>query len=217
MSAEPDQAGHAPHERTLAWKLLQIIARIVASWLFDLKAYGVRNVPPTGGVLLVSNHQSFLDPVLLGVHLRRPLCYMARSSLFRGGFFEWLIRSLNAFPVQQGKGDLGAIRQTIQRLEQGYLLNVYPEGSRTEDGNIGPIQPGIALILKRVDVPIVPVVIDGAFAAWPRGRRFFRPHPIRVMYGPPMDVKGLSSEQIVARVDQTLRTMLRELRQRETA
>lgn len=215
MSGDAEAAGRAvPHERTLVWKFLQAGCRIGTTLLFDLKVYGVRHVPPTGGALLISNHQSFLDPILLGVRLLRPMSYMARSGLFKGRFFGWLIRSLNAFPVRQGEGDVGAIRQTIRRLHEGHLLNIYPEGSRTEDGEIAPIQPGIALILKRAHVPIVPVVIDGSFAAWPRGKRLFRAHPIRVMYGPPMDLTGRAPKDIIALVDETLRKMLQELRKR---
>src|SRR4051812_40898438 len=179
-------------QRSWLWKLLQIISRIGTTLLFDLKVWGARNVPQRGGVLLLSNHQSYLDPVLLGVRLERPIAYMAKSELFEGSrFFTWLIRSLHAFPIKQSSADVGAIKQAIAKLHEGNILNVYPEGSRTSDGEIGPILPGVALILKRAKVPIVPVVVDGSFKAWPRWRKIFRKHPVRIMYGRPMKIEGL--------------------------
>jgi 1-acyl-sn-glycerol-3-phosphate acyltransferase len=184
--------------------------------MFDLKVYGTRHVPKTGGVLLLANHQSYLDPVLLGVRLDRPISYMAKSDLFEGsGFFTWLIRSLHAFPVKLGRGDVGAIKESINRLHEGYVLNIYPEGSRTLDGEIGPIQSGVALVVRRAAVPIVPVVIDGSFQAWKKGSKLFRKHPIRVMYGPPLMIEGLKGPQLVALIDRTLRDMLAELRRKK--
>src|SRR5277367_4767043 len=105
-------------ERSLLWKSLQIIARIFTSLWFDLKVYGVENVPKTGPVLLIANHQSYLDPVLVAVRLDRPVSFFAKSELFENRFFGWLIRSLHAFPVKLGENDIGAVRMTLQRLEE---------------------------------------------------------------------------------------------------
>src|SRR6185312_9644763 len=104
------------------WKFLQAICRVATTLAFDLKVYGAHRVPQEGGVLLVSNHQSYLDPVLLGVRLKRPLSYMAKSELFKHRAFAWLIRSLGAFPVKQGAGDVGAMKETIARLQEGRAL-----------------------------------------------------------------------------------------------
>src|SRR5580658_503146 len=123
-------------ERSLVWKSLQIVARIGTTLLFDLKTFGTQNVPRQGGVILAANHQSYLDPVLVAVHLRRPVSYLAKSELFENRYLSWLIRALEAFPVRQGEGDISAVRETIRRLGEGYLLNLYPEGTRTLDGQI---------------------------------------------------------------------------------
>jgi 1-acyl-sn-glycerol-3-phosphate acyltransferase len=202
-------------KRSLLWRYLQIVARIGTTLMFDLKVWGEKNVPRTGGVLLLANHQSYLDPVLVGVRLYRPIAFMAKSELFEGSkFFKWLIESLHAFPVKQNSADVGAIKQAIAKLQEGNVLNIYPEGTRTETGEIGPIQAGVALVLKRANVPIVPVVIDGSFRAWPMGRKIFHKHPIRILYGPPLNVEGLRPNQIVMLIEQTLREMLVELRSR---
>jgi 1-acyl-sn-glycerol-3-phosphate acyltransferase len=199
-------------QRSFAWKSLQIIARIGTTLLFNLKTYDRQNIPRTGGVLLVANHQSYLDPVLVAVHLYRPVSFLAKSELFTNPYFGWLIRMLHAFPVRQGEGDVGAVKETIRRLQEGYALNIYPEGSRTETGEIGPMEKGVALVIRRAGVPVVPVAIDGSFAAWPKGKKLFRPHPIRVIYGKPMDMSAMKADQIIAELQQQLRTLQTRLR-----
>jgi 1-acyl-sn-glycerol-3-phosphate acyltransferase len=213
----PRAAEELPQDRTLMWRSLQVFARLLTTLVFDLRVYGREHVPTKGGVLLLANHQSYLDPVLLGVRLYRPISYMARADLFRNRFFRWLIRSLHAFPVKQGAGDVGAIKETIRRLQEGHILNIYPEGGRTFDGQIQPIQSGVALVLRRITVPIVPVVIDGSFEAWPRWKKFFRPHPIRLMYGPPIHCEGMKADQIVRLVENTLRRMFEDIKQHRPA
>ncbi|WP_428939100.1 lysophospholipid acyltransferase family protein [Fontivita pretiosa] len=216
MSASAVQMHHRVPRRSWLWQFLQMLVRILVRLIFDLKVYGRRNVPRRGGALLLANHQSFLDPLLFAVMLDRPVCYMAKSELFeKGRFLPWLIRTLHAFPVKRGRADVSAMKRAIELLDQGHLVNVYPEGTRTRDGQIGAILPGVAVIVRRAAVPIIPAVVDGSFGAWPRGALLPRPGHIRVMYGPPMQVAGLRSEQIIDLIDQTLRHMLAELRRRQ--
>src|SRR3982751_3264621 len=154
--------GPAPRE-SIPFKTAQAICRVFTSVYFDLKVWGIEHVPLTGGVLLVSNHQSFLDPVLLGVRLPRSLSYMAKSELFHvNPAFAWLIRSLGAFPVRQTGSAAGAIKEAVERLQTGHALNIYPEGGRTEDGEIARIEKGVALVIRKAKVPVVPAAIDGA-------------------------------------------------------
>ena len=125
-------------------------------------------MPATGGVLLVSNHQSFVDPVLTTMALHREGNYMARDSLFSNPWFGRLIGYLNAFPVRRGTADLAAIKESMRRLRQGRVLLLFPEGTRTPNGRIQPLLPGMFAIAKKTGVPIVPVFVDGMFQAWPR-------------------------------------------------
>jgi 1-acyl-sn-glycerol-3-phosphate acyltransferase len=212
--AAPEPVEPPPHVPDLMWKCVQVISTIVCWAMFDFKIYGGENVPAEGGALLVSNHQSYLDPVLLAVKLKRPMSYLAKSELFKNPAFAWLIRSLNAFPLRQGKGDKAAIEETIRRLQQGHLLTLFPEGTRTLDGEIQPMQRGAALVVRRAGVPIIPVVLDGSFQAWPKGSKIFHPHPIAVMYGPPLQIDGLKGDAIIELIDKTLHQMFDELRRR---
>ena len=202
-------------ERSFHWKCMQAVARFLTTLLFDLKVEGLHNMPPRarGGVLIVSNHQGNLDPVLLAVRLKRPLNYIAKSELFGNRWADFLLRAVNAFPVRQGAGDVHAVKETIHRLQAGHLLNIYPEGSRTSDGKIGPLQKGVALIIRRAGVPVIPAVIYGSYQAWPIYRKFFRPWPVRVRFGPPIHFDGMDADQIIASVDRKLRKMFEDLQE----
>src|ERR1043166_2315780 len=128
-----------------SWMMGRLISRILSMLLFRLHVRGQARLPRSGGVLLVTNHQSFLDPWLIGIAPGRQVHYMARDTLFRGGFLQYLGELWNAFPVKRGAADLGAIRTAVERLDKGFMMNIFPEGTRTEDGSIGAIAPGMVL------------------------------------------------------------------------
>jgi 1-acyl-sn-glycerol-3-phosphate acyltransferase len=145
---------------------------------FSLRLQGQRNLPQTGPALLIANHQSFLDPILIGLAAYRPLVYLARKTLFRNRLFASMIRSMNAVPIdQEGIGKDG-IRTILDQLQLGKAVVVFPEGSRTPDGKMHPLRPGIHLLIKRLQVPIVPVGIAGAYDAWPIWRKAPIPAPL---------------------------------------
>lgn len=189
--------------------------RIFTSVWFDFKVYGVHHMPEHGGVIVASNHQSNLDPVLLGVQNPRTLSYMAKASLFDKPAFAWMIRSLNAFPVRQGEGDVGAVKETIRRLQEGHAVVIFPEGSRSKDGELRKLLPGVALVVRRAEVPVVPAVIDGSFDAMPKGSKGIRQVAIRVQFGPPMFLSDLKGSQIVPALESTMKQMLADLRAKE--
>jgi 1-acyl-sn-glycerol-3-phosphate acyltransferase len=191
----------------------QAICRLVTTLLFDIKVSGVRHVPREGGVLIVANHQSYLDPVCIGVQLPRPTSYFAKSELFEHPRFSWLIRKLYAFPVRQGEGDIAAVREAIKRLQEGNALVIFPEGSRTHTGDLLPLEPGVGLIVKKAGVPVVPCVVNGSFDAWSRHHKRPQIRPIGVRFGPAMDLAKLKAHAIVSEVDRTLHGMLDQLRQ----
>ena len=196
------------------WVTVKGLARIATTLLFDYRATGIENIPRKGGVLLVSNHQSFLDPVLLGVWVPRAVNFIAKIELFKSRAFGWFLRNMHVFSVRRGEGDVGAVKEAIKRLHEGRILMMFPEGTRTEDGKIRPIQPGIGMLVRRADVAVVPAVIHGAYEAWPKGRKIFRPGKIRVMYGRPLNTEGLKGKEIVELIQGTLEKMLGELKDR---
>lgn len=145
---------------------------------FSLRIRGSRNVPFSGPVLFIANHQSFLDPLLVGLAARRHLSYLARESLFRNPLFAWLIRMHNAVPIHHEGLGIEGLKTVLGLLREGRAVVVFPEGQRTWDGAVHELQAGIQLLIKRARAPIVPVGIAGAYQAWPRSRPFPVPAPL---------------------------------------
>ncbi len=198
-------------------RLYYRFCRFLCHWFCTLylrsRISGRRNVPAHGGVLLVCNHQSFMDPVLAAMALPRECSYMARDTLFHNPVFGRLIESLNAFPVRRGEADLSAIKETLRRLRQGGIVVIFPEGTRTSDGRIGPMLPGLAAIAKKAQVPLVPTLIDGVYQAWPKGQAFPSPADVIIEYGEPLwprDYQDCSAEELM----DTLRSRLLAMQDR---
>jgi 1-acyl-sn-glycerol-3-phosphate acyltransferase len=150
---------------------------------FSYRREGWKNVPTSGPLLLLANHQSMFDPVLVGLASRRYLSYLARKNLFEQPLLAPLIRSLNAIPIDRGFGKDG-IQAVLDALGQGQAVLIFPEGERTHDGTVQPLKAGVSLLIKRVNCPIVPVGISGAFAAWNRFIKLPRPSPLFLPPGP---------------------------------
>lgn len=153
---------------------------------FRLRRAGWANVPRTGPVLVVANHQSMFDPVLVGLASRRYLSFLARSGLFQVPGLAPVIRSLNAIPIDRNMGKDG-IQAVLDSLAAGRAVLMFPEGERTHTGAVQPLKAGVSLLIRRVTCPIVPVGIAGAFEAWSRHHAWPRPAPIGVSVGKPID------------------------------
>jgi 1-acyl-sn-glycerol-3-phosphate acyltransferase len=146
---------------------------------WSLRVAGRRNMPMSGPVLVISNHQSFLDPLLVGLSLPRYYpTTMTRQSLFKNRVLRTLIRSLGGVPVDnRGLGKDG-LRTALDALDRGEAVIVFPEGERSHDGHLQPFQAGVSLLIKRVKAPIVPVGIAGTYEAWSRHQKLPRFAPL---------------------------------------
>ena len=209
----------APLGRVFWWYGLHGFCYAWVGSLYHYRAWGIENIPRTGPVLLISNHQSYLDPVLVGLGAHRRQFYaMARSTLFANPVFAWLIRSLNAIPIERGESDIAAMRKAIEILSRGHALLVFPEGTRTLDGRVGPFQNGIMLLIKRTRPTIVPVAIQGAFDAWPKGRAAPKlTGKIGTMFGQPIaaqDLIKMGAKQGLASLRHAIEAMRIELSRR---
>lgn len=201
----------------LAWyRLVQLLASLIFFILGGLRASGRENVPKGGGAILVSNHLSHLDVFALGLTMPRPLNYVARSTLFvpvLGPF----IRSVGGFPIQREGMGASGVKETIRRVRGGGIALLFPEGTRSPDGEVGELKPGIAAVVGRLRVPIIPAAVAGTFEMLPRSSRLPRPHPIRVHYGPPItpeQLDGLDPEAIVSLIRDRLLDSQVEARRR---
>jgi 1-acyl-sn-glycerol-3-phosphate acyltransferase len=171
---------------TLLYRFCRRLCVVVCRGFFRLKTWDIERVPPSGGVILACNHQSYMDPPLAACLFPRQCNFLARSTLFRFGPFGWLIRNVGAVPLERGESDATALRRAVEMLRGGTMLTLFPEGTRTGDGALGKIHSGVAVIALRAGVPVVPTFIHGAFEAWPRTRTFPRPRRVSVFYGQPI-------------------------------
>jgi 1-acyl-sn-glycerol-3-phosphate acyltransferase len=170
---------------------------------FSLRTEGHGNIPRQGPVLLLANHQSYMDPILVGLAVRRHPVFLARQSLFRYRPLAWLIRSLHAVPVDHKGFAREGLKTILEQLRAGRVIGIFPEGKRTGDGQVNPLRPGFHLLIKQMDMPIVPVGIAGAFDAWPRRRAYPLPAPlilpvnkgtIAVSVGRPIDSRRFAQQ-----------------------
>ena len=184
----------------------------------NIRVYNRHFEPTRGGAVYICNHQSFLDPVLMSFALRRPMSYMARDTLFHVPLFKRFITALNAFPVRRGTADTGAMKEAMRRLKAGGQVVVFAEGTRTLDGRIGPFLPGVALLARRSAEWTVPVVLDGAYEAWPRTQMLPSPgSSISVRYAQPIhrdEARKMDAETFINHVRDVLIEMQADVRRR---
>jgi 1-acyl-sn-glycerol-3-phosphate acyltransferase len=178
------------------WDLGKTTCFYTMTGLFSLRTAGAHHVPRTGPVLALSNHQSFLDPVLVGLAVPRYVRFVHRQTLQKNRLLAWVMASLRAIPIDHKGFSREGLQATLDVLAAGHCVGMFPEGERTHDGTVQPFKPGIALLLKRVRAPIVPVGVAGAFAAFSRHQKVPRLAPlflppsaatIAVSVGPPID------------------------------
>lgn len=205
------------------WKLLRFLTWLYVKLFYRHRTTHADRIPAAGGVLLISNHQSFLDLIVVGVGIHhRHFHSMARKTLFDSRAMAWLIRSLNGFAVDQSKGDLGAMRTAIAKLKEGHLLLVFPEGSRTPDGAVAPFRAGIMTIIKRARPMVVPAAVEGVYDVWPIGAKRPRLHGrTAATYGEPIAADELLAmdprdalELLRSRVDELRAGLHDEMRRR---
>jgi 1-acyl-sn-glycerol-3-phosphate acyltransferase len=176
--------------------------------LFGMRIIGRENLITEGPVLIASNHQSFLDPPLIGNLYNTEMVFLARKTLFVG-YFKWLYPRLNAIPVDQDRPDMTSLKTIIRKLKEGNRVLVFPEGARTIDGQIGEAAPGIGLIAVKSGAVIQPVRITGAREALPRGSARVRFARITVTVGPairltPAELKAASGKEGYEKVTQRI-------------
>lgn len=151
-----------------------IVLRVYFVMIMRVRVEGRENIPPSGSFVLCSNHVSWLDPLLLGAMFPRRLYYMTKVEAFASPLAALILRTVGAFPVRRHAPDRGAIRRALDLLRTGRTVAVFPEGTRSRDGRLGPAEPGAALLALWSGTQVLPVAISGAY----------RPGRLRLRYGP---------------------------------
>ena len=197
------------------YSLLRLSARLFGVTFYRLRCEGRENWPTTGGGLVCSNHQSFFDPPLIGLTCPRQMNYLARETLFKVPVLKQVIQFLDAIPIDREGSGLSGLKETLRRLKAGELVLIFPEGTRTHDGEMLALKPGFCSVARRSKVPLIPVGLDGAYQAWPRSSPLPQVGRLAVVVGRPItpaEVEGMTDEALVAELESRMRACHLEAR-----
>jgi 1-acyl-sn-glycerol-3-phosphate acyltransferase len=163
------------------------VLRVMFDMFFRGDVTGVDHLPPRGGFLLAANHASFIDPPMIGCQISRQIAYFARKTLWKGGLSSWWLDTVGTIPVDRDGGqDVSAIKRVLKAIKEERGLILFPEGTRTTDGQLQPAKPGVGFIACKTQVPVVPVRIFGSFEAFGKGRRLRLGTPVAIVFGKPI-------------------------------
>ena len=182
---------------------------------FGLELVGVERIPTSGPLIVTPNHQTYADPPLVTLPIRRRVYYMAWSRLFAVPGLAWAIRRLRAFPVEIESSDARATREAVRLLQAGHVLMIFPEGERSPNGEIGRFKPGAFRLAASLGVPVLPVTINGGHESWPPGRKLPRTGRITITYHrplkPPAGIDPRQAARVLSeRAASIIRSALRE-------
>ena len=169
------------------WFVCSAVRLLLRIWdRFEI--HNPENVPAVGGCIIASNHVSFLDPPAVAVGIKhRVVHFMARDTLFSTPFARWFLTGVQVMPMDRTRGDVGALRKGISMLKSGKVLGLFPEGTRSPNGEIQSAKGGIGFLISKADVRVVPAYVDGSFEAFPKGAKRIKRGRVRVYYGKPIE------------------------------
>ena len=182
--------------------------RIVLTLFYRVRVHGLENYPEQDGFLLCANHQSFLDPVVLGVVCPRPVNYLGRKTLFSFGPLGWFLTWNDTIPIDREGSGLAGIKETIRRLRRGESVVMFPEGTRTDDGEFQPLKLGFCALARRSKAALLPVGFDGPYQAFPRQRLLPQTGRVQVVIGKPIvfeDYEDLSDQEMADLLESRMR------------
>ncbi len=216
MAQEDGKRNARLHQRSWLKRASYDFSRVAVrtlGWLFfRLTFKGSENFPTDGAALVCSNHQSYLDPILAGAMCDRRLNYLARENLFHSKLFGGLIRFYDAIPVKRDGMSLAGLKETLRRLKRKEMVLIFPEGTRTPDGEIQTLKPGFCVLARKSKVPIVPMSISGAFDVWPKGAKLPRLARVCLTAGQPISVEqiaAMSDEKLMELIEQRIQECFR--------
>ncbi len=171
---------------TIVYNFFYTLAKWLAKLFFNFRVVHPERIPEEGGLILAVNHQSYFDPPLAGICCRRGVYYLARKSLLEWPFFGPLFPAMNVIPVDRDGNDMSALKGVIRIIRQGNGVVLFPEGTRSTDGNLQPARAGIGLVIAKTGAPVLPMRIFGSHEAFPKGKKTIHRHPITVVIGNPI-------------------------------
>ena len=200
-----------------SYMLYYIICRFLKLFIIIMggfKIVSLKNVPRKGGLILAPNHVSYLDPPAVGAGTPRHVHFMAKKELFQPRLLGSVLRAVGSFPVSRGTADRKAIKRAIDLLEQGQVVCMFPEGTRSEDGKLGNAEVGVGLVALKSKVPVVPIAVIGTDTVLPVHGGLSR-HPVKIVYGKPLTFpdlyEGRESREAMEEIGRRIMSAIAEL------
>ncbi|MEI7640820.1 MAG: lysophospholipid acyltransferase family protein [bacterium] len=200
------------------YDFFRMVFTVVFKVLWGFKIYGLENLPEKGGFMLASNHASFLDPPMLGAAIwKRDIKYMARHTLFKSKFGAWFLNSTGSYPIKRGTIDRDAWRNFGELIEKGNAVTFFPEGTRTETGELQEAKPGSGMLIYRTKAMVVPVYMD-TFGIWSKGKKLPTPGKrISILFGKPLvfteDFAKPEGREVYEEITKKVMAAIRELKE----
>lgn len=188
---------------SLWYRLLWLSAYVIFKIFFALTISGKEKIPRKQGVILISNHLSYLDPIVLGLTTPRKINYMAKEELFKNFLFRWVITKLGAFPVKRGRIDRLAYQKVLDLVKRDEVIALFPEGTRGRGEGVGTLQKGAVKLIFKTNLPVIPIIIKGTEKALPRGKKMVKLGKIKVYVGNPLKInkKSIFYEELTKKMN----------------
>lgn len=184
------------------YRIAHVVLGTALKTLFQFTVYGQHSLP-RGKAIIAANHQSYIDPVVVGTGIPEEICYLAREDVFTLALLRWFCLRVNTMLIKKRHADRSALNAVLQKLAQGRKVLVFPEGTRSYDGELQPPERGVALLAHRSGTPVIPAYISGTHRVLPRGGAMIRFHPISLSFGPPLRFDELSLKEGARRAYET--------------
>ena len=189
---------------TLTYNIFYNLAKLLARVFFRMRVVHPERMVESGPLILAVNHTSYFDPPLAGICSRRGVYYLARKTLLKWPFFGPLFPAMNVIPVERDGNDMSALREVIKKIKEGNGVVLFPEGTRSKDGNIQPARAGIGFVIAKTGAPVLPMRIFGAYDAFPKNSKRLHFTQITVVIGEPL---VFSPEDLASATRETYQTL----------
>ena len=221
MPAEPQtrqpKSPRRPPLIAFAQVMVRWFFRTLFTLMYRIRVHGLENYPETDGLLVCSNHQSFLDPLILGVVCPRPINYLGRQTLFKFPPLAWFMTWNDTIGIDREGSGIGGMKETLRRIKRGETVAMFPEGTRCHDGEFHSLMLGFCAVAKRCKSTLMPIGFDGAFQAYSRNMKFPRPGRIQAVMGKPIkyeEYADLNDQEIADLLEARIRECFDEARRR---
>lgn len=202
---------------TIGQHIVRWFFRLLLTLMYRIRVHGLENYPDDDRLLICANHQSFLDPIVLGVVCPRPVNYLARQTLFKFKPLATFLTFNDSIPIDRDASGIAGIKETLRRLKRDEAVVMFPEGTRSRDGQLQPLMPGFCLLAKKTKATLMPVGLDGCFQAYAPDQKLPRPGKIHAVMGKPIpyeEYADLSDEETAALLESRIRDCFEEARRR---